>query len=510
MGSETRTIAQESVMEEGISNHVDVGEIVKKEVIVVDHLDQVHDCSALPPDSDTRSVQEEKTPPSSIIMGKRKIKRKEIYDDELLFFRVRNRKRKKKKPLSPKSEPAMSNLTRKSPSTKRRKTGTNGSDEFAQVKTPAMIRAEKVQASLGSEFQTFTKLLVRSHVSSCFWMGLPGPFCKLHLPREDSAVILEDENGQQFDMKYIAEKTGLSAGWRKFAYAHQLIEGDALVFQLVEHNKFKVFVVRANDLTEVDGALSLLNLEAQTKPDESEKLVNLKEETITLKGKKRKNKKSLALVIPVPLQQVEPFENDSEEVGSEVVVGPTFSNSTAQFEDLSFEDFHIVVDGFCIDSKLPEQTMTKYYELCCDKNEFLHSRVVRGLNLHLVAGIISEIVNISDSLKTCTLSTPKDEFVVWEKTLKSFELLGMNVGFLHARLCRLLSLAHESEEAVEVRKYWEAKSEKNRIEEDIRSVEAKLIELLEASEKYDGVIEALKPKVESYEIMFQEEINAPW
>lgn len=66
------------------------------------------------------------------------------------------------------------------------------------------------------------------------------PFCKAHLPRKDTAVILENESGEQFEIKYISEKTGLSAGWRKFVAAHKLVEGDVLIFQLIEPTTFKV------------------------------------------------------------------------------------------------------------------------------------------------------------------------------------------------------------------------------------------------------------------------------
>lgn len=55
-------------------------------------------------------------------------------------------------------------------------------------------------------------------------------------------MTLEDESGRQCQLKYIAYKTGLSAGWRQFAASHNLIEGDVLVFQLVEPTKFKVMV----------------------------------------------------------------------------------------------------------------------------------------------------------------------------------------------------------------------------------------------------------------------------
>ncbi|WCJ31118.1 B3 domain-containing protein Os05g0481400 [Euphorbia peplus] len=106
-------------------------------------------------------------------------------------------------------------------------------------KSAAVIRAEEIQSNLESEFPSFVKCLVRSHVGSCFWMGLPGPFCRQHLPREETVMTLEDEFGKEFKMKYIGYKTGLSAGWRQFAVAHKLLEGDALVFQYIDHCKFK-------------------------------------------------------------------------------------------------------------------------------------------------------------------------------------------------------------------------------------------------------------------------------
>lgn len=70
--------------------------------------------------------------------------------------------------------------------------------------------------------------------------GLPVPFCKLFLPNKDTTVTIEDENGEEFGVKYIANKTGLSAGWRKFVSGNKLLEGDVLIFQLVGPCRFKV------------------------------------------------------------------------------------------------------------------------------------------------------------------------------------------------------------------------------------------------------------------------------
>lgn len=41
---------------------------------------------------------------------------------------------------------------------------------LGQAKSSAVLRAQKVQLNLGPEFPSFVKSLVRSHVSSCFWM----------------------------------------------------------------------------------------------------------------------------------------------------------------------------------------------------------------------------------------------------------------------------------------------------------------------------------------------------
>ena len=66
------------------------------------------------------------------------------------------------------------------------------------------------------------------------------PFCKLHMPKRDTTVILEDERGEEYKTTYIAQRTALSAGWKAFSAGHKLVEGDVLVFHLVSSSKFKV------------------------------------------------------------------------------------------------------------------------------------------------------------------------------------------------------------------------------------------------------------------------------
>lgn len=70
--------------------------------------------------------------------------------------------------------------------------------------------------------------------------GLPQSFCKKHLPKSTVNMVLEDEDGNEFDTVFISSRTGLSGGWKAFALAHKLDDGDALVFELLDQTTFKV------------------------------------------------------------------------------------------------------------------------------------------------------------------------------------------------------------------------------------------------------------------------------
>lgn len=89
----------------------------------------------------------------------------------------------------------------------------------------------------------FANVLVYNFCSD--YKGLPTKFCEDHLPNLDSELVLEDEDGNEYDSKYIAKRTGLSGGWRAFALEHKLDDGDALVFELVEPTRFKVGYIQA-------------------------------------------------------------------------------------------------------------------------------------------------------------------------------------------------------------------------------------------------------------------------
>ncbi|KAI3972537.1 hypothetical protein MKX01_019195 [Papaver californicum] len=100
----------------------------------------------------------------------------------------------------------------------------------------ATTKAVNVETNIGSDgFPCFVKPMLHSHVNCGFWLETP-----------TETITLVDEIGEEFPTNYLALKNGLSGGWKGFAQAHDLIDGDALVFQLVEPTKFKIRIIRAN------------------------------------------------------------------------------------------------------------------------------------------------------------------------------------------------------------------------------------------------------------------------
>lgn len=115
-----------------------------------------------------------------------------------------------------------------------------------EARESAVKRAEEMESGLGSDHPTFVRSMLPSHVSGGFWLGLYSDFCRRRLPRNDGVVSLVDEEGVEWPVVYLARKTGLSGGWKKFAVEHNLVDGDALVFQLIKPTVFKVFIIRVD------------------------------------------------------------------------------------------------------------------------------------------------------------------------------------------------------------------------------------------------------------------------
>ncbi|XP_057955010.1 putative B3 domain-containing protein At5g58280 isoform X1 [Malania oleifera] len=121
----------------------------------------------------------------------------------------------------------------------------------------AIKRAEDLQGNLQMGNPSFVKSMVRSHVYSCFWLGLPSKFCEDHLPKTLLDIVLEDESGTEYEATYIGKRSGLSGGWRAFALDHKLDDGDALVFELAEPTRFKVYIVKACHEDDEKGGLKV-------------------------------------------------------------------------------------------------------------------------------------------------------------------------------------------------------------------------------------------------------------
>ncbi|XP_020270118.1 uncharacterized protein LOC109845291 isoform X2 [Asparagus officinalis] len=100
-------------------------------------------------------------------------------------------------------------------------------------------RAQIFQKSLRSHNPSFIRSMVPSHVSGRFWFCLPSKFCKENLPAHDLKMILEDERGSEYKVKYIGRRAAIDGGWKRFVLAHKLELDDVLVFELQKPTRFK-------------------------------------------------------------------------------------------------------------------------------------------------------------------------------------------------------------------------------------------------------------------------------
>lgn len=198
-------------------------------------------------------------------------------------------------------------------------------------------------------------------------------------------------------------------------------------------------------------------------------------------------------------------ENESGDFGFEITDGIRMSETVVDFKEVrSFEDFDILVNGLVINCELSKHLQMKYYELCCSQKCFLHENFIEGLNCKLIAGIISETINIADAIRASKVTTSYDNFTTWEKTLKAFLGLGMKVDFLLARLEQLINLSAKSE------RHKKARLEKDNAEDEMRILEAKISGVEETMNRLDVVVETLEVNAENLELRFQELAKAPW
>lgn len=198
-------------------------------------------------------------------------------------------------------------------------------------------------------------------------------------------------------------------------------------------------------------------------------------------------------------------DDDSNNIGSEVMDGIRLSDSAITFKEVkNIENFNVLVNGLVINSELSKYLLAKYYDLCSSQKVFLHEHLLEGLNCKLAAGIISETINIADAIRASKINTPEDHFSTWETTLKAFEVLGMNVAFLRARLDQLVNLSSKS------KRYRKAKLEQKHAEEELKALEAKVLEVKERINNLDAEIVIQRVNFDGLEVRFQEVASAPW
>ena len=205
------------------------------------------------------------------------------------------------------------------------------------------------------------------------------------------------------------------------------------------------------------------------------------------------------------------YENGRKNLASDVLCGLRLTGSIANFKEVnSISSFTILVNGETIDSQFSDYQRVKYYDLCCSQNSFLHDNLRKNINSKLAAEIISETINIVDAIRACELLTPLADFEDWDNTLKGFELLGMNVQFLRARVARLMSIAMEAVAVKDPQRKSKVRLEQAHAEKEMDFLKLKLSKLKKTKERLDDEIEALKVNVVRHEIVFQEVVNAPW
>ncbi|KAK1359186.1 TF-B3 domain-containing protein [Heracleum sosnowskyi] len=413
--------------------------------------------------------------------------------------------------------------------------------EIDLKKSSPMDQALEIQANLTSKFPSFVKNMLPSHVTGGFWLGLPKNFTTRHLPKQDETVVLVDENDLEHDTKYLADKNGLSGGWRGFSIAHKLQEQDVLIFHLIQPCKFKVYIVRAN-LTETDVAISLVNLGASAKEMVHDHLK--KDLKITVMGQEENlyqdyhvhnvQEKDMVALSNYADAAEKHVRMDIDNYDLDDSLGIMVSQPINDFKDVkTFENFNVIVYGYIIiDNEIPQHLRVKYYELCCSQKSYLHDQLTDGLKMELVVGVILETINIADAIRSSKL-TSLENLKSWDDTLKAIEVLGMKVGFLRARINKLVTLSSDANNALNRKILEKVKAEeefralalkKVKVEEEIRALVLKKVKALEevkaledelvsvkqVIDNSDQKSEYMKRRAERLEAVFLEELKAPW
>ncbi|KAL8153813.1 hypothetical protein V2J09_011573 [Rumex salicifolius] len=360
-------------------------------------------------------------------------------------------------------------------------------EQSSDSNSSAMERAVEVQASLPIKYPSFVKNMLHSHIAPGFWLGLQKKFCVEHLPQSDTMMELIDESGKISHAKYLAAKVGLSAGWRGFSIAHNLEEGDVVVFQLIKKTTFKVYIIRKDGLGETDCGLGLLDLDTDAN-------LMTSNDNVDDDGKREGQEKIIS---------GSPKSDESRD--SEVLDWIRLSEPGESVNLESFDKFSILVNGVRIDAKFPDHIRRKYYNLCISQNSCLHEKLIKDLNCTLVIGIINETVNISDAIRDCDCSArvPESDLLIYDRTLQSFELMGMSIHSIRLQIHRLLRHVIEKEETIAM----EAKVEREIVAERMKDIDVKLKELRKQMEGMDEEIEIMQENTKMKRLKLQKMEN---
>jgi hypothetical protein len=197
--------------------------------------------------------------------------------------------------------------------------------------------------------------------------------------------------------------------------------------------------------------------------------------------------------------------------GSMILEGTALSKPVAEFKDVNcIDDFNFQVDGVISNSMMPSEIRIKYYDLCRSQSSYLHQNLLQGLNCKLIVGMISETVNIADAIRACRISSSdcRDNLSIWDKTLKAFQELGMKVGPLRERICKLEGLITR-QELKQLTMYTKV-AEKEKAEEEMQNMRKTLMYVNTAIKKLGDEIDSLKNNEIGLSVFFEEAASAPW
>ncbi|KAM6559468.1 hypothetical protein CsatA_028707 [Cannabis sativa] len=111
----------------------------------------------------------------------------------------------------------------------------------------AWTRARELTSGFELNYPTFLKPMNPLSVSDGSWLRLPKDFVTKYLPEEDEIITLIDKEKNEFKTNYMAKKrVTLYGGWKEFAIAHNLEDGDILVFRLIRPLVFEVLIIRVD------------------------------------------------------------------------------------------------------------------------------------------------------------------------------------------------------------------------------------------------------------------------